>query len=67
MRNYLYFSVIWLKKTYLFVLEPAPEPAVAPVGLETALKEVGATMLFRSNSEVNELLSESYMCHGLVC
>lgn len=26
---------------------------VAPVGLETALKEVGATMLFRSNSEVN--------------
>ncbi|XP_078369290.1 serine/threonine-protein kinase Nek1-like isoform X1 [Oculina patagonica] len=31
--------------------EPAPKPAVAPVGLETALKEVGATMLFRSNSE----------------
>lgn len=31
--------------------EPAQKPAVAPVGLETALKQVGATQLFRSNSE----------------
>ncbi|XP_044167159.1 serine/threonine-protein kinase Nek1-like [Acropora millepora] len=29
----------------------AATPAVAPVGLETALKQVGATQLFRSNSE----------------
>ena len=36
----------------LFVVEPAPKPAVAAVGLETALKEVGANMLFRSMSEV---------------
>ena len=38
----------------LFILEPAPKPAVAPVGLETALKQVGATQLFRSNSEVSQ-------------
>lgn len=31
--------------------EPIEKPAVAPVGLETALKQVGATQLFRSNSE----------------
>ena len=38
----------------LFILEPAPKPVVAPVGLETALKQVGATQLFRSNSEVSQ-------------
>ena len=37
-----------------FILEPAPKPVVAPVGLETALKQVGATQLFRSNSEVSK-------------
>ena len=38
----------------LFILEPAPKPVIAPVGLETALKQVGATQLFRSNSEVSQ-------------
>ncbi|XP_032223263.2 serine/threonine-protein kinase Nek1 isoform X2 [Nematostella vectensis] len=35
-------------------IRPAPreeKPAVAPIGLETALKQVGVTTLFRSNSE----------------
>lgn len=44
---------------YFFVVKVADcsliteKPAVAPIGIETALKDIGATKFFRSNSEVS--------------